>query len=73
MDTQPGPLSQDQKLGVEEPARIRDVRQQLPRDIGADGLETALGVAESSSQCGLEQQHVTPRDNLPLRAADYPG
>ncbi len=37
-------LGEDEEFGVEEPAVVTDIGQQLAGDIGADGLERALGV-----------------------------
>jgi hypothetical protein len=60
VNAQPGPLGQDQQLGVEKPAGVGRQRQQRPRPIRADGLKTALGIGEASAQRGVQQQVVAP-------------
>ena len=46
VDAEPVVLGEDEELGVEEPAVVLDRRQEAPGDVGADGLEPALGVAD---------------------------
>ena len=72
VDAQARALGQHQQLGVEEPAGVLDQRQQPPGDVGADGLEAALGVGEPGRQRAAQQQVVGARDELPLRPADHP-
>ena len=72
VDPQSAALGQDQQLGVEEPAGVLHQRQQLPGDIGADGLEPALGVGEPGRQSAPQQQVVAPGDELPLGSSDDP-
>ena len=47
--------------------------QQFGGDIGADGLEPALGVAEPRCQCRAQEQVVAARDDLAPGAAHHPG
>ena len=58
VDPQPGPLGEDQHLGVEEPAGVLDQRQQHLRDIAPDRLEAALGVGEAGLQRAAQDQVV---------------
>ena len=73
VDAQPAALGQHQQFGVEEPAGIADVGQQALGDVGADGLESALGVGELGLQRRLEDQVVAARDELALGAAHHSG
>ena len=50
VDAQTAAFGEHQQLGVEEPSGVGDVGQQPARDVGADGLESALGVGEASRQ-----------------------
>jgi hypothetical protein len=45
-------LGQHQQRGVEEPTLIDNGPQQALRDLGANGLEAALRVAEAGAQEG---------------------
>ena len=72
VDPQPAPLREHQQLGVEEPALVLDVVEQVLERVAADGLEAALGVAEAGAQDGVEDAVVAARDELALRAADDP-
>ena len=51
-------LGAHEQLGVEEPASILDERQQLPRSIRADRLESALRIGEPRSENGVKQDVV---------------
>ena len=55
----------------DEPA-VLDQRQQFARDVGADRLETALGVGEAHPQSGVQQQVVAAGDELALHPAHDP-
>ena len=68
----PGALGKHQQFGVEEPCGVLDQRQQLAGGVGADRLETALGVGESGPQRGAQDEVVAARDDLALGAADHP-
>ena len=46
VDAQSASFGEDQQLRVEEPGVVHGVREDLLGDIGADGLEAALGIAE---------------------------
>ena len=72
VDPQARALGEHQQLGVEEPAGVLDQRQQPARDVGADGLEAALGVGEAGLQRAAQEQVVAAGDDLALRAADDP-
>ncbi len=72
VDPQARALGEHQHLGVEEPAGVLDERQQPAGDVGADGLEAALGVGEAGLQGAAQEQVVAAGDELPLRAADDP-
>ena len=56
VDAHAGPLGQEEELGVEEPPRVLDERQQGAGPVGADGLEPALGVGEARRQGGAQQR-----------------
>ena len=73
VNAQPGPFGQHQQLGVEEPAGVPGQRQQNPRRIAPDRLETALRVREARPHQRAQQEIVTARDELPLGPADDPG
>ncbi len=51
-----------EQLGVEEPTGVCDMRQQALGDIGADGLEPALGVGEARGQRRFQNRVVAARD-----------
>ena len=62
VDPQAAALGQHQQFGVEEPPGVGDVGQQLPGDIGADRLESALRIGEARRECGFQDQVVTAGD-----------
>src|SRR5205814_930051 len=70
---QAGALGEDEEFGVEEPAGVQDVGEQLAGDVGADGFEAALGVAEFRGEGAFEDQVVAAGNELALRAADDAG
>jgi hypothetical protein len=72
VDPQAVTLGEHQQLGVEEPAVVLDERQQRPRDVGADRLEAALGVAEPGPQDRSQEVVVGARDQLALEPAGDP-
>ena len=72
VDTQAAALGEHQQFGVEEPAGVRDMRQQPLGDVGADGLEAALRVGKARGQRGLQDQVVAARDDLTLGPAHHP-
>ena len=73
VDAHAGSLGQEQELGVEEPPRVLDQRQQGPGPVGPDRLEPALGVGEAGGQGGAEQEVVAARDDLAFGAAHHRG
>jgi hypothetical protein len=72
VDPQPGALGEDEQFGVEEPAGVLGKRQQRPRLVSPDGLETALGIGEACPHERAKQHVVAARDHLALGAADDP-
>ncbi len=72
VDAQAGPLGQHQQLGVEEPAAVLDQRQQLPRAVGADRLEPALGVGEAGAQRRAQEQVVASARSAPASCRARP-
>jgi hypothetical protein len=72
VDAQAAALGEDQQLGVEEPAGVGDVGQQLVCDVSADRLESALGIREPGLQSRLQDQVVAARDDLALGATHHP-
>ena len=72
VDAQPGAFGQHQQLGVEEPAGVLGERQQHPRLVTPDRLESALRVREARPHEGPQQHVVASRDELPLGPADDP-
>jgi hypothetical protein len=73
MDPQPAPLRQDEQLGVEEPGRVLDEREQLLCHVRPDRLEAALRVGEPGAQGTSQDEVVAPRDHLTLEPAHDPG
>ena len=57
VDPQAGAFGQDEQLGVEEPAGVLDEGEQALADVGADGLEAALGVGDPGGE-GAAQEEV---------------
>ena len=55
VDPQPAPLGEHEQLGVEEPAVVAHVVQQLASGVAAHGLEAALRVGEARAQHGVQQ------------------
>ena len=72
VDAQASPFGQHEQLGVEEPAGVLGERQQRPRLVVPDRLETALRVGEFGAERGAQQQVVTPRDHLAPGSPDHP-
>ena len=52
VDAHSGPFGEHEQLGVEEPLRVLDQRQQLGGRVRADRLEAALRVGEPGAQAG---------------------
>ena len=72
VDAQPGPLGEDQQLGVEEPRVVPHERQQPVGGRLRDRLEPALRVGERGRQDGADDAVVGAGDELALRAAHDP-
>jgi hypothetical protein len=73
VDAQALVLGGQQQLGVEEPGLVLDGRQQGLHDLGAAGLEAALGVGEAGPHGGAQQQVVAARDQLAPGPPDHRG
>ena len=69
MDAQAVAFGEQQQFGVEEPRLVLDGGQQRAYDVGAAGLEAALGVGEARGERGPQQQVVRAGDQLALRPA----
>ena len=67
VDPQPAALGEHEQLGVEEPAVVADLGEQVVEHVAADGLEAALGVGEARPQHGVQDAVVGARDELALR------
>ena len=72
VNAQPGSFGQHQHLGVEKPTVVLDQREQLLGHVGANGLETALGVREVGGQRSPQNLIVGTRDQLPLGSSNHP-
>ena len=70
VDAQPASLGEHEQLGVEEPAVVAHVVEQVPGGGRRHGLEAALRVGEARPQHGAQQAVVGARDELALGAAD---
>ncbi len=58
VDAQAALFGQHQQLGIEEPGIVQGVWKDLSGNVGADGLEPALGVAEMRTHHRMQQQVV---------------
>ena len=68
---QPVVFGEQQQFGVEEPAVVFHGGQQVSGDVGADGLEAALSVAETYREDRAEDHVVRARDDLAPRAPSH--
>jgi hypothetical protein len=66
VDTKSPALSEDQQFGVEEPGFVTYCAKQLTRDVTAECLEAALGIAEPRAQRQVQEAVVGARDELAL-------
>ena len=71
MHPEPAFFGQNQQFGVEEPGVVCGVGEELPGDVGTDGLETALSIAEVRTQQGMQQDVVAAGDERPRVSPDY--
>ena len=72
-DAQPVVLGEQQQFGVEEPCVVLDRGYEPPSDVGADGLEPTLRVAQAGGEHRPQDQVVRLRDELASRSPSHVG